>query len=237
MLGCTKDDDFDKDKVKNIVETKIEEFANCFTEKLKELDEIFQSVSERQSRIEQNAKNQNTQTVQLVESSAGVLRDHLTNVSKNTVRDFEVRFEVREKVFQTEIKTLAHKMDSIENLLLKEKERLDKLQQVSGLSMIDVERKIDLKDEEVDIKIDNLTDQLDELKTCMENVHEKMYDYESSKMNNLIFYGIPKEDRETAKTLILKIKSIITNRLNIKRYIAISGACRLFTGNNLYVDT
>ena len=230
MLGCTKDDDFDKDKVKNIVETKIEEFANCFTEKLKELDEIFQSVSERQSRIEQNAKNQNTQTVQLVESSAGVLRDHLTNVSKNTVRDFEVRFEVREKVFQTEIKTLAHKMDSIENLLLKEKERLDKLQQVSGLSMIDVERKIDLKDEEVDIKIDNLTDQLDELKTCMENVHEKMYDYESSKMNNLIFYGIPKEDRETAKTLILKIKSIITNRLNIKRYIAISGACRLFTG-------
>ena len=237
MLGCTKDDDFDKDKVKNIVETKIEEFANCFTEKLKELDEIFQSVSERQSRIEQNAKNQNTQTVQLVESSAGVLRDHLTNVSKNTVRDFEVRFEVREKVFQTEIKTLAHKMDSIENLLLKEKERLDKLQQVSGLSMIDVERKIDLKDEEVDIKIDNLTDQLDELKTCMENVHEKMYDYESSKMNNLIFYGIPKEDRETAKTLILKIKSIITNRLNIKRYIAISGACRLFTGINLYVDT
>ena len=237
MLGCTKDDDFDKDKVKNIVETKIEEFANCFTEKLKELDEIFQSVSERQSRIEQNAKNQNTQTVQLVESSAGVLRDHLTNVSKNTVRDFEVRFEVREKVFQTEIKTLAHKMDSIENLLLKEKERLDKLQQVSGLSMIDVERKIDLKDEEVDIKIDNLTDQLDELKTCMENVHEKMYDYESSKMNNLIFYGIPKEDRETAKTLILKIKSIITNRLNIKRYIAISGACRLFTGINFYVDT
>ena len=96
--------------------------------------------------------------------------------------------------------------------------------------MIDVERKMDQKDEEVDTRIDNLTDQLDELKTCMETVHEKMYDYESSKKNNLIFYGIPKEDRETTKTLILKIKSIITNRLNIKRYIAITGACRLFTG-------
>ena len=89
-------------------------------------------------------------------------------------------------------------------------------------------------DEEVDTRIDTLTDQLDELKSCMENVHEKMYDYETSKKNNLIFYGIPKEERETAKTLILKIKSIIQNRLNIRRYISISGACRLFTGQSFY---
>lgn len=98
--------------------------------------------------------------------------------------------------------------------------------------MIDVERKMDLKDEEVDNRIETLTDQLDELKTSMENVHEKMYDYETSKKNNLIFYGIPREERETAKTLILKIKSVITNRLNIKRYISISAACRLFSGNH-----
>merc|ERR1712155_164649 len=82
---------------------------------------------------------------------------------------------------------------------------------------------MDLKDEDVDNRIETLTDQLDELKTSMENVHEKMYDYETSKKNNLIFYGIPREERETAKTLILKIKSVITNRLNIKRYISISG--------------
>ena len=231
MLGCTdKHETITSDSIESIVNKKLEEFGDCFEKKLKELDDIFQSVEERQGRIEQNSKNQCMETKKMIELSSNTLREHLSNVSKNTVRDFEVRFEVREKVFETEFKALTKKMDTIENLLLKEKERLDKLQQISGLSMIDVERKIDLKDEEVDNRIENLTDQLDELKNCMENVHEKMYDYETSKKNNLIFYGIPKEDRESTKTLILKIKSVIINRLNIKRYVAISGACRLFSG-------
>ena len=233
MLGCSSDKETStSENIDKIVDKKLVEFADAFEQKLKELDEIFQSVAERQGRIESNAKAQTSDTKKMIETSALVLREHLSNVSKNTVRDFETRFEVREKVFQTELKTLTNKMDSVENILLKEKERLDKLQQISGMSMMDVERKLDEKDEEVDTRIDTLTDQLDELKSCMENVHEKMYDYEASKKNNLIFYGIPKEEKETAKTLILKIKSIIQNRLNIKRYISISGACRLFSGQS-----
>jgi len=231
MLGCSSDKAaITSENIDKIVDKKLVEFADAFEQKLKELDEIFQSVAQRQGRIESNSKSQSSDTKKMIETSALVLREHLSNVSKNTVRDFETRFEVREKVFQTELKTLTNKMDSVEDILLKEKERLDKLQQISGMSMMDVERKFDEKDEEVDTRIDSLTDQLDELKSSMENVHEKMYDYEASKKNNLIFYGIPKEDKETAKTLILKIKSIIQNRLNIKRYISISGACRLFSG-------
>ena len=231
MLGCSSDKaTITSENIDKIVDKKLVEFADAFEQKLKELDEIFQSVAQRQGRIESNSKSQTIDTKKMIETSALVLREHLSNVSKNTVRDFETRFEVREKVFQTELKTLTNKMDSVEDILLKEKERLDKLQQISGMSMMDVERKLDEKDEEVDTRIDSLTDQLDELKSSMENVHEKMYDYEASKKNNLIFYGIPKEEKETAKTLILKIKSIIQNRLNIKRYISISGACRLFSG-------
>ena len=235
MLGCSSDKAaITSENINKIVDKKLVEFADAFEQKLKELDEIFQSVAQRQGRIEEsNSKSQSSDTKKMIETSALVLREHLSNVSKNTVRDFETRFEVREKVFQTELKTLTNKMDSVEDILLKEKERLDKLQQISGMSMMDVERKLDEKDEEVDTRIDSLTDQLDELKSSMENVHEKMYDYEASKKNNLIFYGIPKEEKETAKTLILKIKSIIQNRLNIKRYISISGACRLFSGQSI----
>ena len=231
MLGCSSDKaSITSENIDKIVDKKLVEFADAFEQKLRELDEIFQSVAQRQGRIESDSKSQSSDTKKMIETSALVLREHLSNVSKNTVRDFETRFEVREKVFQTELKTLTNKMDSVEDILLKEKERLDKLQQISGMSMMDVERKLDEKDEEVDTRIDSLTGQLDELKSSVENVHEKMYDYEASKKNNLIFYGIPKEEKETAKTLILKIKSIIQNRLNIKRYISISGACRLFSG-------
>ena len=124
------------------------EFSDCFEKKLRELDDVFQSVGERQGRIEANVKSQSSQTRNIIDASALVLREHLSNMSRNTTRDFETRFEVREKVFQTELKTLTHKIDSIEDILFKEKERLDKLQQISGMSMMDVERKLDEKDEE-----------------------------------------------------------------------------------------
>ena len=144
MLGCSSDKETTtSENIDKIVDKKLVEFADAFEQKLKELDEIFQSVAERQGRIESNAKAQTSDTKKMIETSALVLREHLSNVSKNTVRDFETRFEVREKVFQTELKTLTNKMDSVENILLKEKERLDKLQQISGMSMMDVERKLD----------------------------------------------------------------------------------------------
>ena len=136
------------DTIDKIVEKKLAEFSDCFEKKLRELDDVFQSVGERQGRIEANVKSQSSQTRNIIDASALVLREHLSNMSRNTTRDFETRFEVREKVFQTELKTLTHKIDSIEDILFKEKERLDKLQQISGMSMMDVEKKLDEKDEE-----------------------------------------------------------------------------------------
>ena len=136
------------DTIDKIVEKKLAEFSDCFEKKLRELDDVFQSVGERQGRIEANVKSQSSQTRNIIDASALVLREHLSNMSRNTTRDFESRFEVREKVFQTELKTLTNKIDSIEDILFKEKERLDKLQQISGMSMMDVERKLDEKDEE-----------------------------------------------------------------------------------------
>lgn len=149
MLGCSSDKGtLMGDTIDKIVEKKLAEFSDCFEKKLRELDDVFQSVGERQGRIEANVKSQSSQTRNIIDASALVLREHLSNMSRNTTRDFETRFEVREKVFQTELKTLTHKIDSIEDILFKEKERLDKLQQISGMSMMDVERKLDEKDEE-----------------------------------------------------------------------------------------
>ena len=149
MLGCSSDKGtLMGDTIDKIVEKKLAEFSDCFEKKLRELDDVFQSVGERQGRIEANVKSQSSQTRNIIDASALVLREHLSNMSRNTTRDFESRFEVREKVFQTELKTLTHKIDSIEDILFKEKERLDKLQQISGMSMMDVERKLDEKDEE-----------------------------------------------------------------------------------------
>ena len=97
MLGCSSDKaTLTSENIDKIVDIKLGEFADAFELKLKELDDIFQSVGERQGRIESNAKAQASDTKKMIQTSAVVLREHLANVSKNTVRDFETRFEVRD---------------------------------------------------------------------------------------------------------------------------------------------
>ena len=226
-----KDDTVKKNlSVEEMVEMRLAEFRESFELKMKELDEVFKSVGERQSKIEDLSRTEHNQVRALIEGSYNALQEHMENVSKNTVRDFEVRFQVREKLFDTEIKTFSQKMNEIENLLVREKERLDQLQQMSGLTLMDVEKKLQSNDDDVEQKIDALTEQLEDLKMTMESVHEKMYEHESCKKNNLIFYGVPREEKESSKTLLLKVKSIISIKLNIKRNINILSICRMFNG-------
>ena len=208
------------------LERKLAEFAVTFRQKLRELDDIFQNVDERQGRMEETAKLQTAETRQMILATRNMIADQQPVISPNILKEVEAR----ESMFGSELRALRDKLERLENGLLTERERLDQLQQISGLSLIDVERKLDLKDEEVESRIESLSGQLADLKHTMENVHDKMFDFESDKKNNLIFYGIPREERESGKTLILKIKNLITTRLNIRRYIALTSATRLLTG-------
>ena len=208
------------------LERKLAEFAVIFRQKLRELDDIFQNVDERQGRMEETAKLQTAETRQMILATRNMIADQQPVISPNILKEVEAR----ESMFGSELRALRDKLERLENGLLTERERLDQLQQISGLSLIDVERKLDLKDEEVESRIESLSGQLADLKHTMENVHDKMFDFESDKKNNLIFYGIPREERESGKTLILKIKNLITTRLNIRRYIALTSATRLLTG-------
>ena len=61
-------------------------------------------------------------------------------------------------------------------------------------------------------------------------MHEKMYDFEQSKRNNLIFYGVKADENETNHTLANKILSIIKNVIGVRREVFLSAVSRLNTG-------
>ena len=64
--------------------------------------------------------------------------------------------------------------------------------------------------EETKAQINTLFSRLDE-------INEKLYEFEINKKNNLIFYGIPGESRETPSVLIMKV-----DRTAIVRHLIIS---------------
>ena len=213
MLGCTKDID-----VQYEVEKKLSIFAQTFETKLKYLDDIFQKLDQRQGRIERESKTQKLETKKMIGESTVIIKDQLAAVFQTLGEDFKSKLETREKFYETELKSLVQKIESLELMMLKESERVDKMQNMSFVIDDEASNKELLREE--DKKTDDLCDQVDELFSFET-------DSENSKRNNLIFYGIPHEDRESSKSLILKIKNILSNKLKINRFIAISKASRI----------
>ena len=64
----------------------------------------------------------------------------------------------------------------------------------------------------------------------MENIQEKMYEFESNMKNNLILYGISQEERETGERLVSKVREIIRSHFKIARDVVLTNVTRIYTG-------
>ena len=57
--------------------------------------------------------------------------------------------------------------------------------------------------------------QINSLFSRIDEINEKLYEFEINKKNNLIFYGIPGETRETPSVLIMKAERTIALKRNV----------------------
>ena len=65
-------------------------------------------------------------------------------------------------------------------------------------------------------------DELESVMERVEEINEKMYDFEANKRNNLIFYGLPNEAREVPAALQQKITHIMKTSMGIRRDIPVA---------------
>ena len=79
----------------------------------------------------------------------------------------------------------------------------------------------------------NINEKMESVTIQIDDIQEKMYDFEQNKRNNLIFYGVPGQDRENRDDLRIKISNLLRLHLNIRREIPISKASRMLTGRYL----
>ena len=76
-----------------------------------------------------------------------------------------------------------------------------------------------------DRQTDDMRQFKEDLESVMERVeeiNEKMYDFEANKRNNLIFYGLPNETREVQTALLQKITQIMKTSMGIRRDIPVA---------------
>ena len=79
--------------------------------------------------------------------------------------------------------------------------------------------------------VDFINKKMECINVQLDDVQEKMYDFEQNKRNNLIFYGVAGEDKESRDDLRLKISKLLRLHYNMKRDIPVTKVSRMMTGN------
>ena len=113
---------------------------------------------------------------------------------------------------EDDFSSLEKQLDNMDNFAMETRKRLGKQEEY-------------LKTVEVDMQ-----DKVMNISAVMDNMQDKIYEFETNKKNNLIFYGVPSEERETGERLLMKIQDIIRNNLNISRESLVSYANRMYIG-------
>ena len=216
-----------------LFDLRIEQFEKKFDEKSKALDEIFASLFERQSEIERLSELKHEETKQIIYHNSSLQKSTAEKSTKISKKTIEKKIDESDRNIEAGIMGVNQRLNNLEKVLIDEKVRLDKLQQMSGMTIDEIELKMDDRDRNINDKIESLEGKLDKLTAVIESVQEKMYDFEINKKNNLIFYGIPQEERETPQKLTKKITELIKVKISIQREMSMSNISRMYTGSDV----
>ena len=85
---------------------------------------------------------------------------------------------------------------------------------------------------EIEFEVSGLKDKMDSLDQGLAEVNEKLHEFEQNKRNNLIFYGLNNDVKETPELLMSKIQTIIKVSVGIRRDIPIPKVMRMYNGKN-----
>ena len=118
-----------------------------------------------------------------------------------TMKDFmeiEMKFEEKDDI-------LSEKLEVFDR-------RFVNLEKVAGKGSENNSIKIG----EIHSRFEVMEGRFDEISNVMDNVLEKFYEFETQRKNNLIFYGVPEENKESSVKLLGKIREIIRSQIGIR---------------------
>ena len=216
------------------MELKLKEFEVRFTVKMEDLDETFQSIVRRQNNTERLVNVQHEESVKLIEKKSRELHNGIVKPAQESIKEVEGKLESRNDAVKMAFMDISLHIDNMQAFSIKECEKLDQIKDMNGMAKVDIEKMFDETEIQTEERFNNIQKKIEKLKVSLENAQEKMYDHEFNKKNNLIFYGVQQEERETPPKLLAKVLDLIHVKLNIKREISITCVSRMYAGPEVH---
>ena len=202
------------------------------SEKFEKLDLTIKSVERRfessVGNVEEKFKSSIAIVLEELQSSIAKIDKRLESTS--TMLDQKLE-SLTTKVYNMDSVLQADRRNNGEKLSILESSNEKTMEKMKTLLKKEIEMdEVKEKFGALDHNVMSFKDKIDTSATIIDNIEEKMYDYELSKKNNLIFYGIPAPRNESRNSLTQTIQEIIHINLRISREIAIESVNRILKG-------
>ena len=155
-------------------DVRIGQFEKIFDEKTKALDEIFATLFERQTEIERLSELKHDATLELIDHKNSLLKNTTEKTSTNSKKTIESKIHDSDEKIESGINCINQRLNNLEEVLIREKERLDKLQKMSGMTIDEIELKIEDRDRNIKDKILSLEEKLEQLTSVIESVQGRL---------------------------------------------------------------
>lgn len=126
---------------------------------------------------------------------------YVLTISALTLKDFtevEMKFEEKEEQLQEKLETVNKRFQCLENA-------------AGQGSEVNAEKIEHLSESFISIQV-----RFEEITNVMDNVLERLHEFELQRRNNLLFYGVPEETNESSVKLLGKIREVIRSQFGVQ---------------------
>ena len=115
----------------------------------------------------------------------------------NNKKEFDKIFKENDMKIEKQIANFSQRLDDIELVINLERDRLNKVIDMSGFMAAEVEMLVKKREDNLNDRIKKMEDQVTKAMETVSDISQRVFNMDINKKNNLIFNGLIQEDGES----------------------------------------
>ena len=195
-MSCTKPK-MSSVEIEELVELRVKTLEQTIDDKLAENNSRFEDLVRNQNSYEEDLVKQKEDSLVSIDNLKKDLMKSIDDGFLNNKKEFDKIFKDNDRKIESQIGILTQRLDDIEHVIKLERNRLNKVIEMSGFMAAEVEMVVKKREEELSARITKMEEEVQGVLKTVSDVSHKVFDMDINKKNNLIFNGIVQEEGES----------------------------------------
>ena len=195
-MSCTKPK-MSSVEIEELVELRVKTLEQTIDDKLAENNSRFEDLVRNQNSYEEDLVKQKEDLLVSIDNLKKDLIKSIDDGFLNNKKEFDKIFKDNDRKIESQIGILTQRLDDIEHVIKLERNRLNKVIEMSGFMAAEVEMVVKKREEELSARITKMEEEVQGVLKTVSDVSHKVFDMDINRKNNLIFNGIVQEEGES----------------------------------------